>query len=112
MEVTNDVLSAINRYFHTLSNLGYKKDIDVYRLIVYIFIEELLYGSWSYFITERDYNIIDRALYCLYGTSCTIPYPDYKKAHVDAITKGNDEYRVSEDYIMRIGETDNIRTTL
>lgn len=112
MEVTDDVLNAVNKYFHTLSNLGYKKDKDVYNLIAYIFLEEFLYGSVSQFITEKDYNTIDRALYCLYGTSCMIPYPDYKKTHVDVVRSAPDEYRISEDGILRKTETDNIRTVI
>lgn len=46
MGVTNDAFNAISRYFHTLSNLGYKKDTEVDKLIVYLFLEEILYGVW------------------------------------------------------------------
>lgn len=112
MEVTNDVLNAVNRYFHTLSNLGYKKDKDVDSLIVYLFLEEFLCSSMSRFITETDYNTIDRALYCLYGTSCTVPYPDYKKAYTEVQKSSPDEYRVSEDGILRMTETDSVRTVI
>lgn len=112
MEVTNDVLNVLNRYFHTLSVLGYKKDKDVYNLIVYLFLEELLCGSMSQFITEKDYNIIDKALYCLYGTSCMMPYPDYKKTYLDVVKSAPDEYRISEDGILRMSETDSIRTVI
>lgn len=112
MEITNDVFNAVNKYFHTLSNLGYKKDTDVNNLVIYLFIEELICGPMSLFITEKDYNTIDKALYCLYGTSCMIPYPDYKKAYLDVIKSAPDQYRISEDEILRIAETDNIRTAL
>lgn len=112
MEITNDVFKAVNRYFHTLSNLGYKKDKEVFSLIIYLFLEELLCGSWSQFITEKDYNAIDRALYCLYGTSCMILYPDYKKAHIEAIKSMPDEYRISEDVILRKSEKGNMRTII
>ena len=97
MEVTNDALNAVNRYFHTLSNL---------------FLEEFLCGSMSQFITEKDYNTIDKALYCLYGTSCMIPYPDYKKTHIDVVKSMPDEYRISEDGILRMTETDSVRTVI
>lgn len=112
MEVTNDVFNSINRYFHSLSNLGYKKDKDVYNLLIYIFIEEILCGPSSQFITEEDYNNIDKALYCLYGTSCTIPYLDYKKTHKDVVKSMPDEYRISEDGILRMSEIGNIRTVI
>lgn len=112
MEVTNDVFSTVNRYFHTISNLGYKKDKDVNRLIIYLFLEEFLCGPMSQFITEKDYNTIDKALYCLYGTSCMIPYPDYKKAYSEVIKSMPDEYRISENEILRMTETDSVRTVI
>lgn len=112
MEVTNDALNAVNKYFHTLSNLGYKKDKEVNSLIAYLFLEEFLCGSMSQFITERDYNTIDKALYCLYGTSCMIPYPDYERTHIDVIKSMPDEYRISEDGILRMTETDSVRIVI
>lgn len=112
MEITNDVLNAVNKYFHTITNLGYKKDKDVNNLIGYIFLEELLCGDMSQFITEKDYNTIDKALYCLYGTSCTIPYPDYKKSPTESIQTIPVEYRITEDGILRITEMDNVRIVI
>lgn len=112
MEITNDALNAVNKYFHTLTVLGYKKDSDVRNLIVYLFIEEFLCGPMSQFITEKDYNTIDKALYCLYGTSCMISYPDYKRVYTEEIRSMPGEYRISEDGIFRMTETDSIRTVV
>lgn len=110
MEITNDVFNAITRYFHTLHNLGYKKDRDVNNLLIYIYIEELLYGRMSEYVTEKDYNNINKVLYCLYGTSCMFPYPDYRKVAVDNISPGlYNKYRVAENGILRSTEFDSIR---
>lgn len=112
MEITNDAFNAVSRYFHTLSNLGYKKDKDIDSLIVYLFLEELLYGSMSQFITETDYNIINKALYCLYGTSCMIPYPDYEKSYYSVVRQMLNGYRILEDGMLRMTETDSVRTVI
>lgn len=112
MEVTNDALNAVNKYFHTLSNLGYKKDKEVNSLIILLFLEEFLCSPMAQFITEQDYNTIDKALYCLYGTSCMIPYPDYKKTYIDVIKSMPDEYRISENEILRMTETGSLRTVI
>lgn len=112
MEVTNDAMNAVNRYFHTLRNLGYKKDSDVFRLLSLIFIEEMLDGPWSFFVTDEDYSVLNKALYCLYGTSCMIPYPDYRKTHREPVDTVYDDYRISEEGDLRITETDSIRTVL
>ena len=42
MEVTNDALNAVNKYFQTISKLGYKKDSEVNSLIIFLFLEEFL----------------------------------------------------------------------
>lgn len=112
MEVTNDALNTINKYFRALSNLGYKKDKEVNNLIVFLFLEELLCGSMAQFITEKDYNTIDKALYCLYGTSCILPYPDYKDTHIDVIRSMPKEYRISENEVLRSTEIDGVRTVI
>ena len=77
MEILNDVFKSVSIYFNTLTQLGYKKQTDVEKLLVYNFIEEMLTGEMRYFITEEDYRKIEQALSCLYGSSCLLPYPQY-----------------------------------
>lgn len=108
MELSDEVYNAITRYFSVLSHTGYKSYNEVYKLIVFSFIEELLYGPLSEFITEKDYNTIMRSLDCIYG-SCMIPYPEYKRTY-DSVVKGmHGKYRISEDRIIRSSESFNIR---
>lgn len=54
-----------------------QKSID--SLLVLNFLYELLYKDYRGYINEEDYHTIERALNCLYGTNCLIPYPDYQK---------------------------------
>lgn len=82
MEFPNEVSSALNRYFSTLSHTGYKSYSEVNKLLVLIFIEELLCGSMSEFITEEDYKLIYLSITCLNG-SCMIPYPSGNKEAAD-----------------------------
>lgn len=72
------VNTSLERYFNALSKLGYKSYSEVDKLLVLIFIQELLDSECKTFITEDDYRAINQALYCLYGSSCLIPYPEYK----------------------------------
>ena len=110
MEILNDVAKSMDIYFNTLAQLGYKKQSDVDRLLVYSFFEELLTGEMRYFITESDYKLIEQALSCLYGSSCLVLYPEYINddnlfGHlVDSLNPritqdGN--IRCTEDYILR-----------
>lgn len=73
--ITEDVSKALDRYFNKLNIIGYESFCSVNKLLVYIFIEELL-NNFRECITEEDYNSISKALNCLYG-SCLIPYSQY-----------------------------------
>ena len=108
MELTNEVYNSVNRYFKSLSHLGYKPDKEVFQLLVFTFIEEMLYGSLSYYITEEDYRTINSALYCIYG-SCLIPYPDYKRSYDSVINNVLDPYRITETEVIRSSENLELR---
>lgn len=73
--VLNDISKSLSTYFKLLTQLGYVKQSDVYKLLVYNFIGELLTEDTKVYISEEDYKSIEQALYCLYGSSCLIPYP-------------------------------------
>jgi hypothetical protein len=100
MELTNDVYTSLTKYFSLLKKTGYKSYKQVEELLVLIFIEELLNGPLSQFISEEDYNSIANSLECLYG-SCMIAYPDYKKAISEVLHKAPDYNRVTEDGTLR-----------
>lgn len=83
MELTNEVYDSLRRYFSALTHFGYKSYSQVNSLLIFIFIEELLCGPMAEYVTEEDYKYISDSLYCLYGKSCLIPYPSYKKSIED-----------------------------
>lgn len=109
MDITNDAYESVTHYFNILKKLGYKSYNEVNKLLVLIFIEELLTGNMAEFITEEDYRNIDKALYCLYG-SCLIPYPNYKEGIVPFNIKDFNEYRFTESYDFREVETLRIKS--
>ena len=75
----NFVYNATNSYFHTLGTLGYVSNKKVQSLLVLIFYYNLIYHDYRGYIKKEDYHTIEKALNCLYGTNCLIPYPDYLK---------------------------------
>lgn len=66
---------TLNRYFNTLSSLGYVSYKEVDKLLVMILVYDMLDKSNELPITEEEYRTINSALVCLYGSSCMIPYP-------------------------------------
>lgn len=108
MELTDEVYNSVNRYFSVLSHIGYKSYNEVEQLLIFTFIEEMLYGPLSQYLTEKDYNIINNSLYCLYG-SCMIPFPDYKKSIYSTVYRMPDEYRITETGTLRLSESSELR---
>lgn len=108
MDLTNEAYNAVNRYFSILKHTGYKVYSEVEKLFVFLFIEELLTGPLSQFVTDEDYKSISNSLYCLYG-SCMMPFPDYKKAIDSTVDRNFGKYRISENGILRNTETYNMR---
>ena len=101
---------AITRYFTTLSQFGYKSYSDVDKLMVLVFMEEMLAGELSYFVTEEDYRYIINALYCLAGSTCMIDFPMFET--YDTLVHSNNRTfvpRITEDSILRSTEDDNFR---
>lgn len=112
VEISNQVFDSMGAYFNTLTQLGYKKQSDLDKLIIYNFIEEMLTGDMRFYITESDYRSIEQALSCLYGSSCLIPYPqyindDYLFGHID--NGGLVSTRITEDSNVRFIEDDRVR---
>lgn len=102
--ITSITSQAFERYFTSLSKLGYSPQSNVNIMITLAFIEELLTEGLSEYITEDDYSLILNALYCLMGSSCLIDLPNYTTW--DSIFHKSKELnaRLSEDNICRITE--------
>lgn len=75
--VENKVLESIDKYFNSLKVTGYRPLKDIDTLLVFSFINKFLSWDTADFITDTDYQSIDRALHCIYG-SCLVPFPEYK----------------------------------
>lgn len=99
MQLTEDVYSALKKYFSTISNIGYKSYGEVDKLLVFIFIEEILNGPMCAYVSEEDYKTLTDTLECMYGT-CMIPYPSYKKGIDEPYNSNSQNFRGSElDYL-------------
>lgn len=96
---------AFERYFNTLSKLGYKSYSDVDKLLVLSIIEDILSGELSFFVTEEDYRSITNAIYCIMGNNCLIDLPSYDTWD-SAIheNKNRGSYRLTEGDVLRITE--------
>ena len=112
VELFDRVASSVDLYFATLAQFGYKRQTDVNKLLAYIFIVELLTGDMRFLIAEDDYRYIERALHCLYGSTCLIPYPEYVRGNYlfgRILDTGQLSPRIIEDGTLRHIDTGKLR---
>ena len=99
-KISDDLRYALKRYFTSLENVGYVPYNKVDELLIVSHIEELLTGTMSFYITEKDYMTMTKCLYKVYGR-CLMPYPDYKRSYSQINESLPYEYRVIEDSSLR-----------
>lgn len=105
---------ALERYFKHLENTGYEKDRNVMRLIALSFVESLLNSEMNAFISEENYKLISDFLYCMFGSSCLLPYPAFIEeipvlGTIIPDMYGITEVRLTEDDLVRFLEKGNVR---
>ena len=94
------IYGALSQYFSLLKKTGYYKYADVQKLLVLIFYRDFVFNDYRGLISREDYLVIERALNCLFGTTCLIPYPDYLKMgklHLGEITEIGQRLKNLED---------------
>lgn len=110
-ELDNLTYEAFTRYFSVLEKTGYIKDSEVNKLLLLSFIQKFL-KEYQYYITEEDYNIISRVISCLSGSSCLIPFKQYKQLSIpiDEVISTSINVRLStEEDVRNIQEGNGVR---
>lgn len=101
------VYESLSAYYDALSKLGYMSQDKGKSLLLLSFFNEFVYNDYRGVISREDYRVIERALNCLFGSNCLIPYPDYLKMgklHLGEMTEL--AYRVK-----KLENTEVIKTT-
>ena len=91
---------ALSKYYHALELKGYMSKAHSIKLLVLAFFWDFTYNDYRGLLSKEDYCLIEKALDCIYGTSCLIPYPDYLKMgklHLGEITEMVQRIKTLED---------------
>lgn len=111
------IYNALTSYYHALEKLGYMSNSQAQKLLLLIFYRDFVFNDYRGLISKEDYQLIERALNCLYGTTCLIPYPDYLKMgklHLGEVTELAQRVKNIEDteVVKLIHDLDNAEGTL
>lgn len=91
---------ALSKYYHALELKGYMSKAHSNKLLILAFFLDFTYNDYRGILSKEDYCLIEKALDCIYGTSCLIPYPDYLKMgklHLGEITEMAQRVKTLED---------------
>lgn len=94
------VYDSLSHYYAVLQKTGYYKYADLQKLLVLIFYKDYIFNDYRGLLSMDDYRLVERALDCLYGSTCLIPYPDYLKMgklHLGEITEVAQRVKTMED---------------
>jgi hypothetical protein len=94
------IYDALSSYYHALELKGYMSNSHAVKLLLLIFYRDFVFHDYRGLISRDDYLLIERALDCLWGSTCLIPYPDYLKMgklHLGEITELASRVRTLED---------------
>lgn len=101
---------SIDNYFSVLSNFGYVNYNHVDKLLVLVFINDIINGMFGNIVSEDEYKILNKCLCCIYGTSCLFPYPKYLVTSELPKNYISKYFRVTEDSILRFTAQDTMRS--
>ena len=75
----NILYDSLSSYYNALEKLGYMSHSHAEKLLLLIFYRDFTLHDYRGLLSRDDYHLIERALDCLWGSTCLIPYPDYLK---------------------------------
>lgn len=71
--MNNLIYNSLLRYFHILSTFGYKKYTDVEKMLVLVYVRNLISIKDKLFLSDEECQLLRNVVNSLTGTTCLIP---------------------------------------
>ena len=94
------IYNGVGSYYNALEKTGYMSYANMQKLLLLIFYRDFVFHDYRGLLSKEDYRLIERALDCLWGSTCLIPYPDYLKMgklHLGEMTEMAQRIKRAED---------------
>ena len=103
------IYNGIGSYYNALEKTGYMSYANMQKLLLLIFYRDFVFHDYRGLLSKEDYRLIERALDCLWGSTCLIPYPDYLKMgklHLGEMTEMAQRIKNAENTkVVKVKET-------
>lgn len=68
---------ALLSYYNALEKMGQISIKQARKVLTLLFYRDLLYNDINGYLNKDDYHLIEKALDCLFGSTCLLPYEKY-----------------------------------
>jgi hypothetical protein len=99
----NALLKGYEKYYNTLTQVGYVNNKTVSQLFIATWIYNVLSGKYGILVDEDRYNVLNELYNCIEG-SCLVPYQNYCKEFTINKDMRSDYVRITENSINRLLE--------
>ena len=103
------IYNGVGSYYNALEKTGYMSYANMQKLLLLIFYRDFVFHDYRGLLSKEDYRLIERALDCLWGSTCLIPYPDYLKMgklHLGEMTEMAQRIKNAENTkVVKVKET-------
>ena len=73
------LFNILTDYYKVLQRRGFFSYGETMKILVLCFFRDFVFHDYRGILNKEDYHDIEKALNCLFGSNCLIPYPDYLK---------------------------------
>lgn len=101
--------NGFEKYYNTVTKLGYADINAVNKLIVATWINDVLMGRYDKIVNEQEYKILENLYMCMEG-SCFVPYSNYCRTAAVNVSFDRDYIRTTENDLERLLQSGNLRT--
>ena len=111
----NILYDSLSNYYNALELKGYMPHSHAQKLLLLTFYRDFTLKDYRGLLSKDDYHLIERALDCLWGSSCLIPYPDYLKMGrlcLGGVTEIISRTKALEDYSTELDERIDVNDQL
>lgn len=110
--IDETLLNAIERYYNHLAQFGKSSKMDIKVLSILVLIKGIIDGPMSNYVTNKDYNILNGVLNCLYGNSCLVTFNQFCENRESILFDAQiitSPLRLMESNAIKSTENDNLR---
>ena len=92
----NMIYEILYKYFNSLAISGYKNYENVYKILFLVGIEEFIRNDFYGYLTKEDYNEINKALYCIYGSLSEMAHRITTLENTKVVKTGEEDIEVPD----------------